>query len=273
MVTFSSPAPDHTGWGSWGGGFCCGRVRVSLSEASGPGLLTHSGLLRKASLPQDQGSVPFSARQFLTTSSLVASGRSKAERARRSPGGRGCPPCLPACGTSLSLQLLTSQISVPTRDPSGPFLMSVDHCFSIRGQGTVMTGTILSGSVSLGDSVEIPALKVSLASPHFLWAPLEQQGGAGPVYPHCRAGLPRLPSVRPARSLEPGLTSVLRAALLTGASRAGVLGEGGRPLGARALSEAPGRAPPLSASPRVRVTRTCGHSFPSPLCFAAGISR
>lgn len=52
--------------------------------------------------------------------------------------------------------------------------MSVDHCFSIKGQGTVMTGTILSGSVSLGDSVEIPALKVSLASPHVLWAPLEQ---------------------------------------------------------------------------------------------------
>lgn len=70
----------------------------------------------------------------------------------------------PGCGTSLSLQLLTSQICIPTRDPSGPFLMSVDHCFSIRGQGTVMTGTILSGSISLGDSVEIPALKVSLAS-------------------------------------------------------------------------------------------------------------
>ncbi|KAM9185898.1 selenocysteine-specific elongation factor isoform 2-T2 [Dugong dugon] len=30
----------------------------------------------------------------------------------------------------------------------------------IEGQGTVMTGTILSGSISLGDSVEIPALKV-----------------------------------------------------------------------------------------------------------------
>lgn len=39
--------------------------------------------------------------------------------------------------------------------------MAVDHCFSIKGQGTVMTGTILSGSVSLGDNVEIPALKVT----------------------------------------------------------------------------------------------------------------
>lgn len=38
--------------------------------------------------------------------------------------------------------------------------MSVDHCFSIRGQGTVMTGTILQGSLAINDTVEIPALKV-----------------------------------------------------------------------------------------------------------------
>lgn len=66
-------------------------------------------------------------------------------------------------------QVLKSQAYLPSRDPSGPFLMAVDHCFSIKGQGTVMTGTILSGSVSLGDNVEIPALKVSLSFslPHF----------------------------------------------------------------------------------------------------------
>jgi selenocysteine-specific elongation factor len=40
---------------------------------------------------------------------------------------------------------------LPKRDPSGPFMFSVDHCFSIRGQGTVMTGTVLSGSVAVGD--------------------------------------------------------------------------------------------------------------------------
>lgn len=60
----------------------------------------------------------------------------------------------------LVLQLLKSQAYLPRRDPSGPFLMAVDHCFSIKGQGTVMTGTVLSGSVSLNDNVEIPALKV-----------------------------------------------------------------------------------------------------------------
>ncbi|XP_070277687.1 selenocysteine-specific elongation factor isoform X1 [Myotis yumanensis] len=76
------------------------------------------------------------------------------------PGGPEAPETEAPQGISELIELLTSQISIPTRDPSGPFLMSVDHCFSIKGQGTVMTGTVLSGSISLGDSVEIPALKV-----------------------------------------------------------------------------------------------------------------
>ncbi|KAL4670385.1 hypothetical protein H8957_010575 [Semnopithecus entellus] len=79
------------------------------------------------------------------------------------PGGPEAPETEAPQGIPELIELLTSQISIPMRDPSGPFLMSVDHCFSIRGQGTVMTGTILSGSISLGDSVEIPALKVELA--------------------------------------------------------------------------------------------------------------
>ncbi|XP_003461538.1 selenocysteine-specific elongation factor isoform X2 [Cavia porcellus] len=76
------------------------------------------------------------------------------------PGGPEAPETEAPQGIPELIELLRSQISIPTRDPSGPFLMSVDHCFSIKGQGTVMTGTILSGSISLGDSVEIPALKV-----------------------------------------------------------------------------------------------------------------
>ncbi|TKC45765.1 hypothetical protein EI555_019732, partial [Monodon monoceros] len=75
------------------------------------------------------------------------------------PGGPDAPETEAPQGIPELIELLTSQISIPRRDPSGPFLMSVDHCFSIKGQGTVMTGTILSGSVSLGDSVEIPTLK------------------------------------------------------------------------------------------------------------------
>ncbi|XP_068939917.1 selenocysteine-specific elongation factor [Petaurus breviceps papuanus] len=76
------------------------------------------------------------------------------------PGGPEAPETETPQGISELIEILKSQASIPTRDPSGPFLMAVDHCFSIKGQGTVMTGTILSGSVNLGDSVEIPALKV-----------------------------------------------------------------------------------------------------------------
>ena len=52
--------------------------------------------------------------------------------------------------------MLSSKVFVPERSASGPFVFSVDHCFPIRGQGTVMTGTVLSGSVALND-VRAPA--------------------------------------------------------------------------------------------------------------------
>ena len=39
----------------------------------------------------------------------------------------------------------------PKRDRTGDFIFSVDHCFSIRGQGTVMTGTVLNGGVAIND--------------------------------------------------------------------------------------------------------------------------
>ena len=57
-------------------------------------------------------------------------------------------------------ELLAEQAYVPQRNNTGPFLFAVDHCFSVRGQGTVMTGTVLQGSVSLNDNVEIPSMKV-----------------------------------------------------------------------------------------------------------------
>ncbi len=44
------------------------------------------------------------------------------------------------------------------RDIHGPFHMSVDHCFAVSGQGTVVTGTVMRGSISVGDMVELPSL-------------------------------------------------------------------------------------------------------------------
>ena len=36
------------------------------------------------------------------------------------------------------------------------FLFAVDHCFPIKGQGTVLTGTVLSGKCAVGDVIELP---------------------------------------------------------------------------------------------------------------------
>lgn len=47
---------------------------------------------------------------------------------------------------------------MPARDTAGPFFFAIDHCFPIRGQGTVVTGTVLRGSCVVNDVVELPQL-------------------------------------------------------------------------------------------------------------------
>ena len=49
---------------------------------------------------------------------------------------------------------------LPERIGDGAFVFSVDHCFSIRGQGTILTGTILQGAVGINDvRLIIPLIK------------------------------------------------------------------------------------------------------------------
>ncbi|KAJ1450190.1 putative selenocysteine-specific elongation factor, selB [Pelagophyceae sp. CCMP2097] len=63
---------------------------------------------------------------------------------------------------SVGLDTLVSEIcrvsAMPARDVEGPFFFSVDHCFTIRGQGTVVTGTVLRGKCSVNEMVELPAV-------------------------------------------------------------------------------------------------------------------
>ncbi|NNF98131.1 MAG: selenocysteine-specific translation elongation factor [Desulfobacteraceae bacterium] len=44
---------------------------------------------------------------------------------------------------------------IATRKPSGIFRLPVDRVFSMKGFGTVITGTMISGSVSVGDTIMI----------------------------------------------------------------------------------------------------------------------
>lgn len=64
-------------------------------------------------------------------------------------------------GLNEFIATLKTEIQVPNRDTSTPFLFAVDHCFAIKGQGTVCTGTVLAGKVKVNDQVEIPKLRSS----------------------------------------------------------------------------------------------------------------
>ncbi|XP_066943280.1 selenocysteine-specific elongation factor isoform X1 [Macrobrachium rosenbergii] len=75
------------------------------------------------------------------------------------PGGPESPIVDPIGVVDL-IEAMKAFSYIPKRNSNGPFLYAVDHCFSIRGQGTIMTGTVLQGSVAVNDNVEIPSLKV-----------------------------------------------------------------------------------------------------------------
>ena len=53
------------------------------------------------------------------------------------------------------LRALASAASATTRDASGPFRLPVDRAFTMRGFGSVVTGTLVSGSVAAGSEVEV----------------------------------------------------------------------------------------------------------------------
>ncbi len=46
-------------------------------------------------------------------------------------------------------------VRVPPKEATGPFRLPIDRVFTVRGFGTVVTGTLLSGRVGLGETVEV----------------------------------------------------------------------------------------------------------------------
>lgn len=66
---------------------------------------------------------------------------------------------------SLNIKLLTDEMLNEvenmklSRNSSGPFIFAFDHCFTIKGSGTVLSGTVLQGAVKINDTIEIPSLK------------------------------------------------------------------------------------------------------------------
>ncbi len=66
--------------------------------------------------------------------------------------------CSNATGEGLDLvraELERQVAAVPARDMTGPFRLPVQRSFTVKGHGTVVTGVPLSGTVSVGDELEI----------------------------------------------------------------------------------------------------------------------
>ncbi|EDQ87889.1 uncharacterized protein MONBRDRAFT_26933 [Monosiga brevicollis MX1] len=70
----------------------------------------------------------------------------------------------PGSGSPQGIENLMDQLVQalprPARQVDGPFQFAVDHCFPIKGQGTVLTGTITRGRVKVDDMIEVPHLQV-----------------------------------------------------------------------------------------------------------------
>ena len=59
------------------------------------------------------------------------------------------------------MDALDANIPEPAREEDKPFLMAIEDVFSIEGRGTVATGRIERGIITVGDEVEIIGLKES----------------------------------------------------------------------------------------------------------------
>lgn len=57
------------------------------------------------------------------------------------------------------MDTVDSYIPTPSRDTEKPLLLSVEDVFSISGRGTVVSGRIERGTVSVGEEIEIVGIK------------------------------------------------------------------------------------------------------------------
>lgn len=63
-------------------------------------------------------------------------------------------------GVENLINIISNSVVIGPRDFTGDFVFAVDHCFGVKGQGTVLTGTCLAGAINLNDSVKISNTKL-----------------------------------------------------------------------------------------------------------------
>lgn len=105
-----------------------------------------------------------------------AGAKQRKERKEKAAGGSDeAASVVTSLGIEDLLDAIRNNLVLPKRDFHGPFHFSIDHCFAIKGHGTVLTGccslsshshltlalgTVLSGMVTLNQNLELPELQL-----------------------------------------------------------------------------------------------------------------
>ena len=71
----------------------------------------------------------------------------------------GAVPHQPTHNIQVLVETIQQSLPAPQRQAgNSSFYFAIDHCFPIKGMGTVLTGTCLSGSVKVNETIEFPTL-------------------------------------------------------------------------------------------------------------------
>lgn len=54
----------------------------------------------------------------------------------------------------MTFSLNENRFRIQESNSNQPFTMSIDHCFTLKGKGTILTGTVLSGSIKQDDFIQ-----------------------------------------------------------------------------------------------------------------------
>ncbi|RQM31429.1 hypothetical protein B5M09_001272 [Aphanomyces astaci] len=128
-----------------------------LAELSTPHVLVvlnKVDLLPDATRPAQIAAMTKTIRDFLSTSPTLHAAPIVPVSSGDADGTR------PPLGMPALLAAMRSNLHVPARSADGPLVYAVDHCFPLRGKGTVLTGTVLSGQLRVNDTIALPMLGV-----------------------------------------------------------------------------------------------------------------
>ncbi|WP_329060672.1 selenocysteine-specific translation elongation factor [Amycolatopsis sp. NBC_01480] len=143
----------------------------------------------------------------------------KADRADPAPATRaalaefagtslGTVPAVAVSGTTgagldeLRAALTRLATALPVPDPDGDVRLWLDRAFTIRGAGTVVTGTLGAGTIAVGDELVLGGTTVGVRGLHALGTARERVSGVARVAVNLR-GVPREAAARGTALLTP----------------------------------------------------------------------